>query len=109
MSAIKLSSPVAKDHVVALLRAHCPDLDVGRLGAGVSAASSRWVGASIWINKKAITVIPSMPSIPMLLVFLLIVLTGLGLVVFAVAILPRQRALAERVEAMLRRELPAAR
>lgn len=105
MSAIKLSAPVTKDHVVSLVRTHCPDLDLGRLGAGVSVATSRWVGASIWINKKSVTVAPSPPSIPMFLVFLLMALTGLGLVVYAVGVLPKQRALAARVEGVLRREL----
>lgn len=105
MPPIKLSSPVAKDRVVALVRTHLPDLDLGSLGAGVTVSSSRWVGSSIWINKKSVSVIPSMRSIPMFLLFALMAATGIGLAIFAIAILPKQRALAARVEGVLRREL----
>lgn len=105
MPPIKLSSPVAKDRVVQLVRTHLPDLDLGSLGAGVTVASSRWVAAAIWVNKKAVNVMPSMRSPQMFALFVLMALTGIGLAIYAVAILPKQKALADRVEGVLRREL----
>jgi len=61
--------------------------------------------SAVWVSKKTIGVTPSVRSLPMFLLQTLMALTGVGVVIFAVTALPRQRALAQRVQAVLRAEL----
>ena len=105
MAKLTLPSPVSLDRLRAALARTCPDLDQHRLGPGVTASSSRWVGAWVMTQRKHVQVVPMVRSMPMLLLFLLMAVTGLGFVIYAVAVLPKQQALVKRVAAALEREL----
>lgn len=104
---IVLPAPVSRDRVRDVLRARCPDLDLGTIGVGISAASSRWVAAVVFVNGKRVSVIPMVHGVGMFFVFLLLALTGLGIVIYAVTAVPRQLALTKRVRAVLAQELRA--
>ncbi|MEM7156596.1 MAG: hypothetical protein AAF799_27360 [Myxococcota bacterium] len=105
MANIKVAEPVSKDQIRSLLQARCPDLDLGSVGPMITASSSRWVAAAVNSQGKTVTVMPLVRDMPAMLGMLLIMLTGLGLVIFAVTVMPKQRALAERVEGILSAEL----
>lgn len=105
MANIKVAEPVSKDQIRSLLQARCPDLDLGSVGPMITASSSRWVAAAVNSQGKTVTVMPLVRDMPAMLGMLLIMLTGLGLVIFAVTVMPKQRALADRVEGILSAEL----
>ena len=77
------------------------------MGPGVTASSSRWVAAWVMTQRKQIQITPMVRSMPMMLLLLLICATGLGLLVYAVAVIPKQQAVVKRVHAALARELTA--
>lgn len=108
MATIKLPAPVSLDQVRAALTRACPDLDQQRFGPGVTASQSRWVAAWVMTQRKQVSVAPMVRSMPMFLLFFLIALTGVGLLIYAVTVLPRQQAVVKRVTAALERELRAA-
>jgi hypothetical protein len=105
MPNIKLATAVSRDKVRDILATRCPDLEVNRLGPGLTASRTKWVAAMVQVNGRTISVIPSVASVPMFLVMLLIMLTGLGLVIYAVAVIPKQQEIVRRVTAALQQEL----
>lgn len=107
MATIKLPAAVTLDQIRAALTRACPDLDQHRMGPGVTASSSRWVAAWVMTQRKQIQITPMVRSGPMLLLQLLIFATGIGLLVYAVAVIPKQQAVVKRVHAALARELTA--
>jgi len=109
MTNIKVPEPVSKEQIRTLLQTSCPDLDLGSVGPMLTASSSRWVAAAINTQGKTVTVMPLVRDMLTLLAMLLIMLTGVGLVIYAVAVMPKQKALADRVRAVLARELGGAR
>jgi hypothetical protein len=107
MATITLSAHVTLDQLRAALTRACPDLDQQRMGPGVTASQSRWVAAWVMTQRKQVQVTPMVRSMPMMLAFLALALTGVGLAIYAIAVLPKQRAVAARVAAALERELRA--
>lgn len=107
MAKIDLPAAVTLDQLRAALTRACPDLDQQRMGPGVTASSSRWVAAWVMTQRKQIQITPMVRSGPMLLLQLLIFATGIGLLVYAVAVIPKQQAVVKRVHAALARELTA--
>jgi hypothetical protein len=107
MAKIDLPAAVTLDQLRAALTRACPDLDQQRMGPGVTASSSRWVAAWVMTQRKQIQITPMVRSMPMMLLLLLICATGLGLLVYAVAVIPKQQAVVKRVHAALARELTA--
>ena len=108
MATLKLSRHVPLADLRATLARTCPDLDLQRMGPGLTASQSRWVAAWVMTQRNQVQVVPMVRSLPMMLAFLLIALTGLGLVIYAVAVVPKQQAVVKRVTAALDRELRAA-
>ena len=72
----------------------------------LSAERRRVALATTAVIALSLSVIPSVASIPMFIVMLLIMLTGLGLVIYAVAVIPKQQEIVRRVTAALQQELP---
>lgn len=107
MAKIDLPAPVTLDQLRAALGRACPDLDQQRMGPGVTASSSRWVAAWVMTQRKQVQITPMVRSMPMMLLLLLVCLTGLGLLLYAVAVIPKQQAVVKRVHAALARELGA--
>jgi hypothetical protein len=107
MAKIDLPAAVTLDQLRAALTRACPDLDQQRLGPGLTASSSRWVAAWVMTQRKQIQITPMVRSMPMMLLLLLICATGLGLLIYAVAVIPKQQAVVKRVHAALARELTA--
>mgnify|MGYP001273956234 FL=1 len=107
MAKIDLPAAVTLDQLRAALTRACPDLDQQRMGPGLTASSSRWVAAWVMTQRKQIQITPMVRSMPMMLLLLLICATGLGLLVYAVAVIPKQQAVVKRVHAALARELTA--
>lgn len=107
MAKITLPAPVTLDQIRAALTRTCPDLDQQRMGPGVTASQSRWVAAWVMTQKKQIQITPMVRSMPMMLLFFLMALTGLGIIIYAVAVVPKQQAVVKRVHAALERELSA--
>ena len=107
MAKIDLPAAVTLDQLRAALTRACPDLDQQRMGPGLTASSSRWVAAWVMTQRKQIQITPMVRSMPMMLLLLLICATGLGLLVYAVAVIPKQQAVVKRVHAALARELAA--
>jgi len=105
MSNIKVAETVSKDQLRTLLQARCPDLDLGSVGPMLTASSSRWVAAAVNSQGKTVSVMPLVRDVPAMLGMMLIMLTGVGLVIFAVTVMPKQRALAQRVHGVLSAEL----
>lgn len=105
MASIKLQKPVSKDETRAILARRCPDLDLGTLGPTITASSSPWVAAMISVDKRTISVAPMVANMKMLLLFVLIAFTGIGIVLYAVLAVPKQLQVARRVEAALAQEL----
>ncbi len=108
MAKLTLPAPHSLDHLRAALERTCPDLDQHRFGPGVTASQSRWVAAWVMTQRKQVQVVPMVRSMPMFLLFFLMALTGLGLLIYAVAVVPKQQALVKRVHAALERELATA-
>ncbi len=107
MPKITLPAPVSRDQLRAALTRTCPDLEQNRMGPGVSASTSRWVAAWVMPQKKQIHINPGIRSVPMMLLFLLMALTGIGIVIWAIAVVPKQQALIKRIHAALERDLLA--
>ena len=107
MATIKLTTPTSLTDLRAAVARTCPDLDLQRMGPGLTASQSRWAAAWVLTQRKQVQVLPMVRSMPMLLLLLLVALTGIGLVVYAVAVIPKQQALVKRVTAALERELRA--
>lgn len=107
-SNIKLPSPMTRDQLRELLRAGCPDLDLHDFGPGLTASSSRWAGAAVIAQGQRLSVMPMVRDLGTLALTLLMALTGVGLLIYAVVAIPRQKQVAARVEALLRRELAGA-
>ena len=107
MPNIKLQAPVSKDQVREIIGRRCPDLDIGSMGAGLTAYSSPWVAAMIGVNKKTLSFAPMVASMKMFLLFFLIAVTGIGLVIYAVSVIPKQQALVKRVHAVIAEEVAA--
>lgn len=107
MAKIDLPAAVTLDQLRAALTRACPDLDQQRMGPGLTASSSRWVAAWVMTQRKQIQIMPMVRSMPMMLLLLLVCATGLGLLVYAVAVIPKQQAVVKRVHAALARELAA--
>lgn len=105
MATIKLPAPATLDQIRAALTRACPDLDQQRMGPGVTASQSRWVAAWVMTQRQQLQITPMVRSMPMMLLFLLVALTGVGLLIYAVAVLPKQQAVVKRVTAALEREL----
>lgn len=105
MPTIKLDAPTTTDTVRAALTRTCPDLDLRPLGKGLSAAHSRWVAAWIMPQGKRVQIIGNVGSKGMMAALLLILLTGIGLPLYAILVVRKQQALAKRVHAALEREL----
>lgn len=108
MATITLSAHVPLPELRATLARTCPDLDLQRMGPGLTASQSRWVAAWVMTQRKQVQVLPMVRSMPMMLAFFALALTGVGLAIYAIAVLPKQRAVAARVAAALERELRAA-
>jgi hypothetical protein len=104
MPNIKVAETVSQDEIRSLLRARCPDLDLASVGPMLTASSSRWVAAAVNRQGKTVSVMPLVRDVPAMLGMLCIMLTGVGLVIFAVTVMPKQRALAERVHGVLSAE-----
>lgn len=105
MATLELTAPVPLADLRATLARTCPDLALQGMGPGVTASRSPWVAAWVMTQRKQVQVVPMVRSIPMMLLFLLVALTGVGLLVYAVAVLPRQRQVVDQVVAALEREL----
>ena len=105
MPNIKLAQPVSKDEVRAIIRDRCPDLQLASLGPAITAGTSAWVAAWITVNRKTLSVAPSVANMKMFLLFMLIALTGVGIILFAVLVMPRQMEMSRRVTAALRAAL----
>lgn len=105
MPTIKLPAPVTKDEIRDVLRRSCPDLDLMNLGPMVTASKSPWVAAAINPQRSNVYVTPMVRSMPMFLVFFLMALTGIGIVIYAVTAVPKQKKVTDRVTAVLEREL----
>lgn len=109
MANITLQEPLSQDELAALLRRRCPDLDLGSFGPAVLVSSSAWVAVGVNIHAKTISLVPMVSGGKMLLVLLLVALTGIGAVLYAVLAVPKQQALVKRVRELLERELRGAR
>ena len=107
MATITLSAHVPLPELRATLARTCPDLDLQRMGPGLTASQSRWVAAWVLTQRKQVQVLPMVRSLPMMLAFFAIALTGVGLAIYAIAVVPKQRAVAAPVAAALERELRA--
>lgn len=107
MAKIDLPAAVTLDQLRAALTRACPDLDQQRMGPGLTASSSRWVAAWVMTQRKQIQITPMVRSMPMMLLLLLLCATGVGLLIYAVAVIPKQQAVVKRVHAALARELAA--
>jgi hypothetical protein len=105
MPTIKLDAPASKDQIRDVLRRRCPDLDLMNLGPMITASESRWIAAAINPQRNNVYVMPMVRSMPMFLLFFLMALSGIGIVIYAVTAAPRQKQVAERVTAVLEREL----
>lgn len=105
MPNLKLSQPVSRDRVRDVLATRCPDLELKKLGPGLTASTSPWRAAMIQVNGKTVSVFPSVASAAMFPLMLLIMLTGIGLVIYAVTVIPKQQAIVKRVHAALEQEL----
>lgn len=106
---IKLPAPVSKDHVRDIVIQACPDLEVGTLGPALIAARSPWVAAAIMVQGKTVSVGPAVRDAKMMLLMLLILLSGVGLILYAILAIPKQQEVAKRVYSLLSRELEGAR
>jgi hypothetical protein len=107
MPNIKIARPVSKDEVRAVIQSHCPDLRLARLGPAITAGTSPWVAAWITVNKKSVSVAPSVANMKMFLLFALIALTGVGIILYAVLAVPGQMETTRRVTAALKANLAA--
>ncbi len=107
MAKITLPAPVTLDHLRAAVARSCPDLDLQRMGPGLTASQSRWVAAWIMTQGKQVQIAPMVRSMGTMLLLLLVALTGVGLIIYAVAVVPKQQAVVKRVHAALTRELAA--
>lgn len=105
MPTMKLQNPTTVPDVRTALTRACPDLDVRPFGRGLAAAHSRWVAAWVMPNRNKVQVIGGVASKGMMLATLLIMLTGIGLPIYAITAMRKQQALAKRVTAALEREL----
>ena len=105
MPNVKVAETVSKDQLRTLLQARCPDLDLGSVGPMLTGSSSRWVAAAVNSQGKTVSVMPLVRDVPAMLGMLLIMFTGIGLVIYAITVIPKQRALAERVHGVLSAEL----
>jgi hypothetical protein len=101
MSNIKLAQPLTKDEVRAIIRQRCPDLDLGTMGAMLTAYQSAHVAAIIAVNKKVLSVMPGVSSLRHFLVMFLICITGIGLIPYAAFIVSKQMKVYKRVKAAL--------
>ncbi len=106
---LKLTQDIDQAQLREILAQGCPDLDFGSIGPALIASSSAWVAAAININKRTVSIIPMVRDLKMLLLMLLIMFSGIGLILYAIVIMPKQRALSERIYALLGRELEVAR
>ena len=109
MAKLDLPAPVSLDQLRAAVARTCPDLDLQRMGPGLSASQSRWVAAWVMTQRKQVQITPMVRSMPMMLLMLLVALTGIGLLIYAVAVVPKQQAVVKRVHAALERELAGTR
>jgi hypothetical protein len=107
MATLKLSRHVPLPELRTTLARTCPDLDLQSAGPGLTASQSRWVAAWVLTQRNQVQVVPMVRSLPMMLALLAIMLTGLGLLIYAVAVVPKQQAVVKRVTAALERELRA--
>lgn len=105
MPNLKLSTAVSRDRVRDVLATRCPDLELRKLGPGITASRSSWVAAMVQVNGKTVTVMPWVASAAMMPLVLLILLSGIGLVIYAVAVVPKQQQIVKRVTAALEQEL----
>lgn len=105
MPNLKLSTAVSRDRVRDVLTTRCPDLELKKLGPGFTASRSPWVAAMVQVNGKTVSVAPWVASAPMTLVMLLILLSGIGILIYAVAVIPKQQQIVKRVHAVLDQEL----
>ncbi|MCH9686744.1 MAG: hypothetical protein K0V04_35250 [Deltaproteobacteria bacterium] len=109
MPNIKVTTPLTKDQIREIVRVGCPDLDLSSLGPGLTASRTRWVAAAINTQGKTVTVMPMVRDMTTLLLLLLVMITGIGLLIYAVVVIPKQKELVTRVTALLKRELGGAR
>ncbi len=109
MPNIKISNPVSKDQLREIVRVGCPDLDLSSLGPSFTASSSRWAAAAVNVQGKTVTVMPMVRDMVTMLLLLVIALTGIGIVIYAVAVIPKQKTIVDRVSALVERELGPAR
>ncbi len=106
---IKLHSPASIDAIREIVRQGCPDLEVGRLGPALVASRSAWVAAAISVQGKTISVMPMVRDAKMMLLMLLVLVSGVGLLLYAIMAIPKQQEVTKRVHALLSRELEAVR
>lgn len=98
---------VDKARVEEVLARALPDLEVTKLGVTLAVAESKWAGALISISKKKIVVnggIPSMKSMMLALLILVVGLVVIPAIIYGTKVMPRQKAIAERVTEVLQRE-----
>jgi|GEM_PF-3307951 len=105
MPNIRVSSPVSEARVHDIVAQGCPDLDLGRLGPMITASRSAWVAAAIGTRGRTVTVNPWVRDPLTTGLALLLLLTGIGLPIYAVFVLSKQRAVVDRVTAVLQRAL----
>lgn len=106
MSNIKISEPVSRNQIRDILSRRCPDLELGSLGPMLTASVNGWGGASVAVNKKVVSVGPAPRTGGVFALTMFICLTGVGLIIFAVTVLPKWLDTARRVKAVLAEELP---
>ena len=102
---LQLTQDIDQAKLREIIAQGCPDLDFNTLGAALIASRSAWVAAAVVVNRRTLSVMPFVRDGKMALAMLLIMFTGIGLILYAVVIMPKQRALADRIHALLEREL----
>ena len=110
MATIKIQKgSVTKEQVREIIQRNCPDLRVKPFGVHTAVAETKWVGCTVAVLKGSVRTNPSIPSMKVMLFGALIALLGLiiPIVIYGTKVLPRQKAVDQRVAEVLRRELAA--
>ena len=102
MANITYSTKQTKAALEAHLRQSLPELEVKNgPGAMLSVGQSPWIGCMVAVNGKTVTTMPMVHGAGMLPVFLLLALTGIGLVLYAALALPKQLKITQLVNTII--------
>ena len=102
MANLKSSEPLDREAVIQHIQAALPDMSIQRWGTAFSVGSHSLVGTWVAVNGKRINTAPMCHGTRGVFLAFLMLLTGFGIVLYAVIYVPRQQKLQARVDDILR-------